>query len=146
MALCILCSTVIGEDLSCACFHACLHPALVPRPKALMLTGSIALESRSYFNHTSDTFKAGSTAWFASPVAALSRTEQDVDSGKSPSVLILDDFDAEGSDNGNITNMQKLCHDLARLRDLPGERYDIFIVVITQSRDVANKSYRINNW
>lgn len=124
-----------------------LFPDPVTRPKALMLTGTMALEASSYFHHVSDTFIAGSTSWFAPLVAALSRTKEEIASRRHPSVLILDDFDVAGKDNVNITNMKKFCHDLAALRDLEhGEQYEIYVVIITQSRDVANKLCRINNW
>jgi hypothetical protein len=61
-------------------------------------------------------------------------------------VLILDDFDKCGHDNVNITNMKSFCHDLYRLQDEASGTFDIFVVILTQSRDVANELCRINNW
>lgn len=117
------------------------------RPKSLMLTGTMALETSSYFHHMSVTFKAGTTPWFAPLVAALGRTKEEIESGRHPSVLILDDFDVAGQDDVNITNMKKFCHDLATLRDREdGEQYSFYVVIMTQSPDVANKLCRINNW
>ena len=123
-----------------------LFPDLKERPKALMLTGAMELDTRRYFDHISSTFKSGKTPWFSSLIAALSLTKEEIESGKSASILILDDFDTEGDGNVNITNMKKFCHDLARLRDENEEQYEIFVVVITQSKEVANKLCKINNW
>ena len=104
MALCFLCSAVVGKDFSCAWFHARLYPKKKikdekKRPNALMLTVPMELGTHTYFNHSSDTFGKGSMPWFSSLVAALSRTEEEMDAGKEPSLLILDDFDSEGKDD-----------------------------------------------
>ena len=88
----------------------------------------------------------GRRTWFSSLIAALSRTEEEIESGKSASILILDDFDTEGDGNVNITNMKKFCHDMARLRDVNEEQYEIYVVVLTQSKEVANMPCKINNW
>ena len=121
-----------------------LDPA--KRPKALMLTGTMANESGWYFEHIGITFESGTTPWFGPLIAALSQTEQEVEAGRKPSVLILDDFEVLGPENINITNMRKLCHDLAMLREYDENKYEMFIVVITQSKEVANELCRINNW
>ena len=82
------------------------------RPNALMLSGSMKPGTNTYFDHIGSAFDAGNTPWFSSLVAALTRTEEEMRDGKEPSILILDDFDLEGEDNVNITNMKQFCHDL----------------------------------
>eukprot|EP00978_Attheya_sp_CCMP212_P038535 scaffold191920_cov49-Attheya_sp.AAC.2 len=123
-----------------------LFPNAATRPKALMVTGSMGSEDASYFDHISETFDAGATPWFAPLIAALSRTPTEMEIGKKPSILILDDFDALGRNYVNINNMKKLCHDLATLRDVVGMQHEIHVVIMTQSEVVANKLCKINNW
>jgi hypothetical protein len=91
-------------------------------------------------------FKAGSTPWFASLVGALSRSPQEIAAGKTPSILILDDFDVCGPDDINIKNMKHFCHDLHRLQDVDMDRLEMYIIILTQSREVGDKLCRINNW
>lgn len=121
-----------------------LFPTSEEIPHAIMLSGSV--DESTYFQHIAGAVLAGKTPWFASLMMALSRSAEEITSGKPPSILILDNFDDCGPNNVNVKNMTHFCHDLHRLQELHGKSLEMNIIILTQNRDTGDALCRINNW